>query len=144
MLSEGVYVNKKVSTEEAKLITERHRGEPLDAGNGDGTMVSYVSFRSAIGHEGSAEVFNKLGFCNGTVTVNRVAATFSHGDEGICLKMLGRLPEGKILTIEEMEEIGFEFYYVKCFAGSWMNQVPCSTVEAGIEREDGGFLSLFL
>lgn len=47
------------------------------------------------------------------VNVNRIPATLQPGDEAIALKVLGRLPEGQILTLEELQEIGFELFHIQ-------------------------------
>lgn len=95
MPNEGVFVNKKVSVEDAKRIVAYHTGEII----------------SAIGHQGTADAFNALKFPV-AVEVNRIHAKMERGSEAVCLKINGRLPEGEILTLEKMEEIGYEFFHV--------------------------------
>lgn len=96
MPNEGVYLCKKVSMESAKRIAN-----------------SASAITSAIGHQGTADAFNALGFCEGTVAVNRIQAKLCHGDEAIALKVTGRLPEGSVLTLAELEAIGFEFFHIQ-------------------------------
>ena len=68
---------------------------------------------SALGHQGAVDAFNALGFFDGQLRLNRVPATMKRGDVAIALKVIGRLPEGKVLTLQELEEIGFEFYLIR-------------------------------
>lgn len=101
MPNEGIYSCKKISVELAKdLVNFRDKS----------------NLTSAIGHQGTADAFNALGFWNGEVTVNRIQATFKHGDVAICLKVVGRLAEGQILTRDELERVGYEFYLVQYFS----------------------------
>ncbi len=44
------------------------------------------------------------------VPVNRQAYSSQVGDTALVFKLKGRPPEGKILTLEEMSEIGYEFF----------------------------------
>lgn len=97
MPNEGVYVNKKVSLDKALEI-----------------FKCYPKFTSAIGHQGSADAFNSLGFEG--VEVNRIQATMKTGDQAIALKVTGRLPEGSILSLEELQKIGFEFFLIVMIA----------------------------
>ena len=97
MPNEGVYVNRKVSLDKALEIFKSH-----------------PEFTSAIGHQGSADAFTSLGFEG--VVVNRIQATMSTGDQAIALKVTGRLPEGSILSLEELQRIGFEFFMIHMIA----------------------------
>lgn len=42
------------------------------------------------------------------VPVDRVAIAMQPGDEALVLRMLERLPEGRVLSIEDMERVRFE------------------------------------
>ena len=108
MPNEGVYVNKKVSLDKALEIFEASRIPWGFQGEGE------YQFTSAIGHQGSADAFNSLGFSG--VEVNRIQATMKTGDQAIALKVTGRLPEGSILSLEELQKIGFEFFLVTMIA----------------------------
>lgn len=134
MPNEGVYVNRKISLDEAKEIIGKF-GPIRSFGEGiPTTETSQVT--SAIGHQGSADAFNALGLNTwGKVEVNRVHAQMKHGDEAICLKVVGRIEEGQILNLESLNKIGFEFYHVRAFAGSWSGQTPSSEVHFAIEKE---------
>lgn len=71
------------------------------------------TFESAIGHESTAKVFGDL--LGTTVPVNRAYATPKSGDVAISLKLNGRLPEGQVLGIEDLEQIGFELFQISFY-----------------------------
>lgn len=88
--AEGTHSLKKVSLEEAcKLVT--------------GAIIN-----SAIGHEATAKIMDTL--LGIEVPVNRQAYQSKPGDVALVFKLKGRPPEGKILTVEEMNAIGYEFF----------------------------------
>lgn len=98
MPNEGVFANQKISVEKAKKI-----------------FASADAITSAIGHQGSAEAFTALGM---PTEVNRINATMKNEDKALCLKVLGRIPEGQILTLQQLESVGFEFYEVTMLAAN--------------------------
>jgi len=134
MPNEGVFVNRKVSVEEAKAITEKYRSDPYILNGDHSQEFSSIEYTSALGHQGAVDAFNVLGFCNGQVRLNRVQATMKHGDEAICLKVIGRIQEGQILDFAELQKIGFEFYHIQAFAGSWSGETPSSEVHFSVEK----------
>ena len=84
----GEYSFKKISKEEA--IEEMGYG-----------------FVSAIGHEGTANLMSQL--TGMTIPVNRVAIKMQPGDKAVVFRVLTRLPEGKVLSYEELSQIPYEF-----------------------------------
>lgn len=91
--AEGTHSLKKINLEEAcKLVT--------------GAIIN-----SAIGHEATAKIMDTL--LGIEVPVNRQAYKSKPGDVALVFKLNGRPPEGKILTVEEMEAIGYEFYVLE-------------------------------
>lgn len=102
MPNEGVYVNHKITAEEVGQIIWPDQNNP----------VGLIAFTSALGHQGSADAFNAI-FPVLHCEVNRIPAVMQPGDEAIALKVLERLPEGQILTLAELEAIGFEFYHIR-------------------------------
>ena len=62
---------------------------------------------SAVGHESTAQILSSL--LGEDVAVNRIQFAQESEDVCICFKLKGRAPEGKILTEEEVEAIGYEF-----------------------------------
>jgi hypothetical protein len=61
---------------------------------------------SAIGHESTAQVLTEL--LGEPIAVNRIQYCQADGDFAICFKLNGRPLEGKILSKEEIEAIGYE------------------------------------
>jgi len=67
-------------------------------------------FVSAIGHESTARLISKkLGI---QVSANRIQIKAKKGDKIIVLQLLQRLPEGKILTEEELQQIPIQWFMV--------------------------------
>ena len=98
MPNEGTFKNQKVSLEKA--------GEILQSGDN-----YHYQGVSALGHQGAADAFNAC-FPSLNCEVNRVPAIMHPRDEAIALKVLGRLPEGQILTKEELEKVGYDFFHI--------------------------------
>lgn len=64
-------------------------------------------FESAVGHQGSADFLSKLlGF---PVPLVRKEVKVEDGDILVCFKLKTRLPEGVVLTDEEMKKYEWEF-----------------------------------
>ena len=63
-------------------------------------------FVSAVGHPASAHFLAALFGIE--VPVNRVSVQMQAGDRALVLRLTGRLPEGKVLTAEEMKALPFE------------------------------------
>ena len=70
-----------------------------------------VTFASAIGHQSTADILTEL--LGIPINVNRIAITREVDDIMIAFKLKQRPPEGKILTQEEIEEIGYEFKMIE-------------------------------
>jgi hypothetical protein len=68
-------------------------------------ILSNNKFVSAIGHEGSAQVLSQL--LGIKIPVNRISVFFEKGDIGIHLFLKQRLPEGKVLSEEELKKLDF-------------------------------------
>ena len=58
---------------------------------------------SAIGHQGTAQVLSTL--CGFEVPVSRIAIQLSRGEEVLVFQLLERLPEGKVLSAQEVQEL---------------------------------------
>ena len=63
-------------------------------------------FVSAIGHAASADVLARLLAMD--IHVNRIHVNMEAGDQALILRLLERLPEGKVLNDQEMRDIPFE------------------------------------
>jgi hypothetical protein len=64
-------------------------------------------FVSAIGHEGTAKLLTEL--LDVQVPYNRVSVSLQPGDIAIHFVLRTRLPEGKILSYEELQNLGYYF-----------------------------------
>jgi hypothetical protein len=94
----------------AEATTAIHQ---MEMGNVNGGMG--YEFLSAIGHQGSADAFNDAFSSEGCraihcVEVNRIKYQMQKGDLAIVVKMKERQQEGCILTSEEMNRVGYDFY----------------------------------
>lgn len=90
VVNNGVYRLSDITVEKAREI--------LADGN----------FISAIGHESTANIISTvLGM---EVPMNRVNASFDNpGDLAVCFKLNSRPKEGSILSLEDLQEIGFSW-----------------------------------
>jgi len=69
-------------------------------------ILSTQPFVSAVGHEGTAKVLSQL--LGVSVPVNRIRIRMKKGDRAIVFRVLVRLPEGKVLSSEELSQIPYE------------------------------------
>lgn len=82
----GEYRYSKISVEEAKTL--------LNGG-----------FISAVGHQATAEVLSSL--LGIQIPAQRIMVKMGVGDKALIFAMAQRLPEGKVLSRDEIEEIGY-------------------------------------
>lgn len=75
-------------------------------------------FTSAIGHEVTASLISQL--TGVSIPVNRVAIKMQPGDIAIVFRILTRLPEGKVLTQEELSKVPYEFGILKKHKHEWL------------------------
>lgn len=87
----GTYTLSDISLDEARQIVADNDGN-LD---------------SAIGHQSTAEIMTTL--LDVDVPVNRQMFSQEVGQQALVFKLNGRPQEGKILTSEEIEKIGYKF-----------------------------------
>jgi len=88
LTSYGTYRYSKISLERAKnlLYTE--------------------GFQSAIGHKSTADFLTQL--LGIKIPVNRIRIIMQPGDKAIVFRILQRLPEGAVLSKEELKKIPYE------------------------------------
>jgi hypothetical protein len=88
-----------------------YRYEPLSLNEARALVrefdVANKPIESAIGHQSTAELLSTL--LEFQVPQNRVEFKQTADDLGLVLKLKQRPPPGKILSREEIEEIGYEF-----------------------------------
>lgn len=70
-------------------------------------MLKTEPFQSAVGHAATADIMSLL--LDTRVKLNRINYEQEIGDKAIVFKLKSRLEEGKILTVPEIEEIGYEW-----------------------------------
>lgn len=70
-----------------------------------------ADFVSAIGHEASASVLSQI--LDITIPVNRIQITMRLGDSALILRLIQRLPEGKVLAEDELKALDFELGLLK-------------------------------
>lgn len=87
--SNGVFELKDITLEEARKLASENE------------------LLSAIGHQSTAEIMTTL--LNVQVEVNRIQFTQETNQQALVFKLNGRPAEGKILSAEEIEEIGYKF-----------------------------------
>ncbi len=63
---------------------------------------------SAIGHQATASYLSKL--LGMEIPVNRMAISMQPGDLALVFRVEGRLPEGKVLTLDELTQYPFQLY----------------------------------
>ena len=73
-------------------------------------ILSKQDFVSAIGHESTARLISKkLGI---EVPANRIQIKAKKGDKIVVLQLLQRLPEGKVLSEQELQQIPTQWFLV--------------------------------
>ncbi len=70
-----------------------------------------VEVQSAIGHAATAQIMTEL--LLQPVPVNRIEYSQQPTELALCFKLKQRAPEGAILTIEQIEAIGYEFLLLR-------------------------------
>jgi len=60
-------------------------------------------FISAVGHESTAKLLSNL--LGVEISANRIFVDMEIWDEALAIQLLERIPEGKVLTKEELEEL---------------------------------------
>ena len=78
--------------------------EPLSPG--EATAYLAAGYVSAVGHQETAKALS--GLLGIDVPMNRIEVTMRAGDRAVRLRMRARVPEGKLLTADELQAIGFD------------------------------------
>lgn len=91
IVNDGSYKMSTISLDEAKNI-----------------IASNPNFISAIGHSSTAQIISSV--LGVEVPENRINASFDNvGDKALCFKLNSRPKEGSILSLEDLQEIGFSW-----------------------------------
>lgn len=97
----GDYSYLKISLQQARdLITESYNPMTGDPSKCEG-------WQSAIGHESTAKIISTL--LDIDCPVNRIQYSQEVGERALVFKLNGRPEEGKILSIGEIEEMGYSW-----------------------------------
>jgi hypothetical protein len=88
LTSYGCYDYRKISVEDAKKLVA-------------------TGFESYVGHQSTCDVLKQL--LDIEVPMNRQQYSQKVGESALVFKLKGRPEEGKILSAEEIEAIGYEF-----------------------------------
>lgn len=64
-----------------------------------------LGFESAVGHEGTAQLLSKL--LNMNIPFKRTTVFFKRGDRGVHFFLKTRLPEGTVLTEQQLKSLDF-------------------------------------
>jgi hypothetical protein len=94
LTSFGTYTYKPLRLEEARALVSEFQREGK-------------SIQSAIGHQTTAELLATL--LEFPVTANRIEFQQTLNDVALIFRLKARPPEGKVLSHEELEEVGYEF-----------------------------------
>ena len=70
-------------------------------------LVHNNDILSAIGHQSTADILTTL--LGTTIHMNRIMFEQEQGQKALIFKLLSRPEEGKILTQQEIEQIGYKF-----------------------------------
>ena len=70
-------------------------------------MVTENSYQSAVGHQSTCDILSKL--LGVDIPLNRIQFIQEPGYPALVFKLKGRPEEGRVLTVEEIEDIGYEF-----------------------------------
>ena len=68
-------------------------------------LVQNNQIQSAIGHQSTADIMTTL--LEVEVPLNRIQFKQKEGETALVFQLKGRAPEGAILSVEELQQIGF-------------------------------------
>ena len=95
-------------------------------------LLKEFTFTSAIGHEATAKLITEL--TGVYVPLSRIQVTLNPGDNGIVFRLLNRLPEGKVLSYEELKNIQYEFGLLTIFSPHTPRKLNIEIVESSIKN----------
>jgi hypothetical protein len=94
----GTYNLRSIGLNEARSLVQY----------GGGDESSALEVTSFVGHESTAQIMQTL--LGIPVSMNRAQFKHDAATVALCFKLNGRPEEGKILTAEEIETIGYEWF----------------------------------
>jgi len=97
------------------MVTSPTTLSVVEASAEDVKNILTRGFTSAVGHEATAQIISvQLGI---QVPTNRISIKLVSGDTLIVYQLLARLPEGKILGVDEMRQVPSKWYVVTVQGG---------------------------
>jgi len=78
------------------------------------TLLTTHEFESAVGHQSTADFLTAL--LGVQIKAERRQVTFQPDTLYVVFQLIGRLPEGRVLTEEELRAINYRFYTVEVLA----------------------------
>jgi len=97
-------------------------------------LVKNNEYQSAIGHQSTADIIATLLAID--CPVNRILYKQKPGDHALVFKLKGRPPEGKVLTIKEIEDIGYEWGLLTNLGQSKREDKNCTCCPASFNCPD--------
>jgi hypothetical protein len=85
-----IYTYRSISLEDAKAILKTNR------------------HKSYVGHGPTADLLTRI--FDRYIPLNRTSYIQRKGDIAIVVKLKGRIPEGAVLTLDQIKEIGYTFH----------------------------------
>lgn len=82
--------------------------KPITIDEAKSLMAS--GYTTAIGHVGTADLLTKV--LNTKVEANRIPIKMEKGDDAIIFRLKSRLPEGVVLSEEELAKLDYEFGFL--------------------------------
>ena len=97
------------------MLTPPATVKVTEVGAEDVKRLLINGFTSAIGHEATAKIVtSRIGV---SVQVNRISVQLRPGDLLVVFQLLTRLPEGKVLTEDEIKQVQAKWYVVTVSQG---------------------------
>ena len=98
------------------MLTPPATVKVTEVGAEDVKNILKDGFTSAVGHDTTAQTITaQLGI---PVQVNRISIKLAPGDVLIVFQLLARLPEGKILSQDEMKQVAAKWFIVTINGGN--------------------------
>jgi len=83
-------------------------------------------FISAVGHASTSEIMSQiLGI---PIQHNRQSVYLEPGDEAICFVLKQRPPEGKVLSEDELKQIGFYFIHARVLSSELVHELAAQGI----------------
>ena len=98
---------KKVTILNTSILTNFGQFNYFEISVDEAKKLIENGFESAVGHQSTCDILSAL--LNVDVKMNRIQYSQNVEDVALVFKLNGRPEEGKILTADEIKEIGFSF-----------------------------------